>query len=624
MDYKKTKEKTKVMSLINNTYKNFKVNFWAFTYFEMCYRILTAFIFGPIIFFILKYFMKAEGFFSLTNKDFITFGLSVKGIICIFVLLVMAFIMIFIEIGALTYIGVESHRGKKVKVIDSIFNMFGILKDTFDIGIIPLILITGVIGPLTGVGLCSSLIRDYSILPFITIELSKTILGKILLLLIGLVLIFLLLRWILSIPVVVIEKVKGKYAIKRSNQLYKKNKWVVLKSIILFEVVLIVFSIILISIFLFGGISIGEYILGPDSYLSKIVLGILLVLFFIVFVIMTILVTPLFVSFLVELYYNIRKENVKEREFKTFKDYKNNSLYNFSKIGSKWFVFVLIICFVIYSGTIAYGTVFNRVINDKVQITAHRGASKNAPENTLAAIDEAIKQGANFAEIDVQTTKDGETILLHDNTFKRTAGVNMAPKDLTLKQIKELDNGSFFSSKYKGEKVPTLGEVLKEAKGKIKLNIELKPKGNLDKLPENVNKLIEENGMENEVIISSNNFSALQEMKKINPKIKVGYIVLAAFGDFENLSVDFFSMEQSLINSQTVYALHAIGKEVHAFTINDEESAEKMLRLGVDNIITDNVKLIKETESEMKEEKSYDYVTFYYESIISLINFAKI
>lgn len=624
MKSKNTKEKINVLSLINDTYKNFKINFWACTYFEMCYRILTAFIFAPIIYFILKYFMKIEGFFSLTNKDFITFGLSIKGLICIFLLLIMAFGMIFIEIGALTYIGVESHRGNKVKVIDSIFNVFGILKNIIDVGIIPLILITGVIGPLTGVGLCSSLIRDYSIPPFITIELKKTLLGKGLLVLIGLTLIFLLLRWILSIPIVVIEKVKGKDAIKRSNKLYKKNKWLILKSILLFEIVLILVSIIIVSIFLFGGISIGEYILGPESYASKMVLGFLLILFFIIFVIITILITPLFVSFLVELYYNIQKDNVEERVFKTFEDYKKNSLYNFSKIGSTWFVFVLIICFTIYSGTIAYGTVFNRVINDKAQITAHRGASKDAPENTLSAINEAIKQGANFAEIDVQTTKDGKTILLHDNTFKRTSGVHKAPKDLTLAQIKELDNGSFFSSKYKGEKVPTLDEVLKKSKGKIKLNIELKPKGKDDKLVENVNKIIEENHMDNDVIISSNNFNSLQEMKKINPKIKVGYIVLAAFGDFENLNVDFFSMEQSLINSKTVYALHAIGKEVHAFTINDKESAEKMLRLGVDNIITDNVKLIKDTEKEMKEEKHYDYVTFYYESIISIINYTKI
>lgn len=624
MKNSRTKQKTVILSLIKNTYKNFKFNFFACTYFEMCYRILTAFIFAPIIFLIFKYFIGAEGMFTLTNKDFITFGLSPEGVICILILLILAFCMIFIEIGVLTYIGAESHRGKKIKVVDGIFNAFGILKDTLNIGLIPLILITGVIGPLTGVGLCSSLIRDYSIPPFITIELSKTFWGKALLVLIVIVLVLLLLRWILAIPIVVIEKVNGKEAVSKSNKIYKKNKWTLLRGVILWEIIFVLLVSITISIFLGAGIGIGGYIFSPNAIESKIFLGALLLIFYIGFIIVSLLITPLFVSFLVELYYALRDNTVEEREFKSYEDYKNNVLYKASKKGSKIFVFILIIFFIGYSSLVGYRVIFDRVINDKVQVTAHRGASSIAPENTLSAIKEAAKQGANYAEIDVQTTKDNETILLHDNTFRRTAGVNKTPREMTLKEIKELDNGSFFSKDYKGEKVPTLDEILKEAKGKIKLNIELKPKGKDDPLAKNVNKLIVENGMEHDVVVSSNNFNVLQEMKRINPNIKVGYIVIAAVGDFEKLNVDFFCLEESLVNTKTVYALHALGKEVYVFTINDRESAEKMMYLGVDNIITDNVPMILDVKREMETEKQYDYVTFYYESILSIINYAKI
>lgn len=624
MKNSRTKQKTVILSLIKNTYKNFKFNFFACIYFEMCYRILTAFIFAPIIFLIFKYFIGAEGMFTLTNKDFITFGLSPEGVICILILLILAFCMIFIEIGVLTYIGAESHRGKKIKVVDGIFNAFGILKDTLNIGLIPLILITGVIGPLTGVGLCSSLIRDYSIPPFITIELSKTFWGKALLVLIVIVLVLLLLRWILAIPIVVIEKVNGKEAVSKSNKIYKKNKWTLLRGVILWEIIFVLLVSITISIFLGAGIGIGGYIFSPNAIESKIFLGALLLIFYIGFIIVSLLITPLFVSFLVELYYALRDNTVEEREFKSYEDYKNNVLYKASKKGSKIFVFILIIFFIGYSSLVGYRVIFDRVINDKVQVTAHRGASSIAPENTLSAIKEAAKQGANYAEIDVQTTKDNETILLHDNTFRRTAGVNKTPREMTLKEIKELDNGSFFSKDYKGEKVPTLDEILKEAKGKIKLNIELKPKGKDDPLAKNVNKLIVENGMEHDVVVSSNNFNVLQEMKRINPNIKVGYIVIAAVGDFEKLNVDFFCLEESLVNTKTVYALHALGKEVYVFTINDRESAEKMMYLGVDNIITDNVPMILDVKREMETEKQYDYVTFYYESILSIINYAKI
>lgn len=625
MKNSRAKQKTVMLSLIKNTYKNFKFNFFACTYFEMCYRILTAFIFAPIIFLIFKYFIGTEGMVTLTNKDFITFGLSPEGIICILILLILAFCMIFIEIGALTYIGAESHRGKKVKIVDGIFNVFGILKDTLNIGLIPLILITGVIGPLTGVGLCSSLIRNYSIPPFITIELSKTLWGKALLGLIVIVLVLLLLRWILAIPIVVIEKVKGKEAVRRSNKIYKKNKWNLLRGVILWEIVFALLVSIAISVFLGAGIGIGGYIFSPNAIESKIFLGALLVIFYVGFTIVSLLITPLFVSFLVELYYALRDDTVEEeREFKSYEDYKSNILYKLSKKGSKIFVFILIILFIGYSGLVGYRVIFDRVINDRVEVTAHRGASTVAPENTLSAIKEAAKQGANYAEIDVQTTEDNETILLHDNTFRRTAGVNKTPREMTLKEIKELDNGSFFSKDYKGEKIPTLDEALKEAKGKIKLNIELKPKGKDDPLAKNVNKLIIENGMEHDVIISSNNFNILQKMKKINPNIQVGYIVLAAVGDFEKLNVDFFCLEASLVNAKTVYALHALGKEVDVFTINDRERAEKMMYLGVDNIITDDVPMILDVKKEMDKEEHYDYVTFYYESILSIINYAKI
>ena len=130
--------------------------------------------------------------------------------------------------------------------------------------------------------------------------------------------------------------------------------------------------------------------------------------------------------------------------------------------------------------------------------------------------------------------------------------------------------------------------------------------------------------MEDEVVISSNNFEALQEMKNINPKLKVGYIVIAAIGEFEKLNVDFFSLESSLLNPKTVYALHALGKEVHVFTIDNRELAEKMIYLGVDNIITDDVPMIEDVKKEFKEEDKHNYVSFFYESVLNIIKYAKI
>ena len=100
-----------------------------------------------------------------------------------------------------------------------------------------------------------------------------------------------------------------------------------------------------------------------------------------------------------------------------------------------------------------------------------------APENTVSALKSSIECGADFAEIDVQETKDGKLILLHDNSLKRTAGVQKNVWDMTLAQIRKLDAGTSFHKRFRGEKIPTLEEVLEFFKGKLDLNIEIKYNG---------------------------------------------------------------------------------------------------------------------------------------------------
>ena len=94
------------------------------------------------------------------------------------------------------------------------------------------------------------------------------------------------------------------------------------------------------------------------------------------------------------------------------------------------------------------------------EIIAHRGASADAPENTLAAIQRAWQQGADAAEIDVMLTADGKLVAIHDETTRRTGGVEWAVMDRTLAQLKTLDVGSWKSPQFAGERIPTLAEVL--------------------------------------------------------------------------------------------------------------------------------------------------------------------
>ncbi|MGD8362709.1 MAG: glycerophosphodiester phosphodiesterase family protein, partial [Gemmatimonadota bacterium] len=111
---------------------------------------------------------------------------------------------------------------------------------------------------------------------------------------------------------------------------------------------------------------------------------------------------------------------------------------------------------------------------DAVSITAHRGSSRTAPENTLSALRQAMEDGADYAEIDVQTTGDDQVVIMHDRDFMRVAGDPRRLEDLTLEDAQRIDVGSWFHPDFGRERIPTLSEAITLVRGKMRLNIELK------------------------------------------------------------------------------------------------------------------------------------------------------
>lgn len=229
-----------------------------------------------------------------------------------------------------------------------------------------------------------------------------------------------------------------------------------------------------------------------------------------------------------------------------------------------------------------------------IRVSSHRGNSQVSPENTLPALENAIIARSDYAEIDIRETKDGEIILLHDNNLQRTAGINKKISNLTYRQIRLLDAGSWFGAEFRNTKIPTLKEAFTLCKGKIKLNIEMKP-GSSDRIEEKVVKLIEEYNFEHQCQISSWDYDVLKKIKKLNSEIKTGLILSAVYGDFCNHEyVDFFSIRSGFITNNIVKKAHMAGKEVQAWTVNTPNDIERMKALGVDCIITNNPTMAKE------------------------------
>ena len=245
---------------------------------------------------------------------------------------------------------------------------------------------------------------------------------------------------------------------------------------------------------------------------------------------------------------------------------------------------------------------FNKNPFDKIAIfhettiTAHRGAATEAPENTLAAFKRAMDDMADYIELDVQLTADDEVVVMHDASAARTTGVDRKISEMTLEEVKQLDAGSSYSAEYAGEQVPTLEEVFQLTDGKIRINIELKTTASSVKLAEKVIELIHQYNMEDKCVITSFDYYALKYAKHYDTKIQTGYILSVAYGDYFNIpDIDFFSMNASFLSKRTVDAIHQSGKQVFAWTVNNEVSIKNLTNKGVDNIITDNPVLARET-----------------------------
>lgn len=226
-------------------------------------------------------------------------------------------------------------------------------------------------------------------------------------------------------------------------------------------------------------------------------------------------------------------------------------------------------------------------MGDNTIVMAHRGASKDAPENTIPAFEKAVEMKADFIELDVQETSDGAVVVTHDVNTKRVTGYNEFVWNMTLDEIKQLDAAHYFGG-YENVEIPTLSEVFDAVGGKIKFNIELKYNRHTQNLAKSVADIITQYGLENDCVITSSKKEALKDMKEVMPDIPCGYILSVSIGKYYDLDyADFFSLDLNYVTKKSLSNCHKVGKPVNAWTVNDTDSMEKMIALGVDSIITD-------------------------------------
>lgn len=235
---------------------------------------------------------------------------------------------------------------------------------------------------------------------------------------------------------------------------------------------------------------------------------------------------------------------------------------------------------------------------------AHRGASSLAPENTIAAFDKALEIGADGIELDVQLSKDGVPVIMHDESLNRTTDGDGNITDFTLDELKVLDAGSWFAPLFSRAKIPTLDEVLSRYHGKnLLINIELKnalvPYPGLE---EKVLSCVTSYNLEEKVIISSFNHESLLRCRELNHLVRTGMLYLEELKEPWNKVKELgcYSAHPLFFYLQFPDVIEGYVKNnipLYPWTVNDPEMMDSLVKAGIEAIITDYpqelVKIIK-------------------------------
>ncbi|MEU1475014.1 glycerophosphodiester phosphodiesterase family protein [Streptomyces sp. NPDC005760] len=249
-------------------------------------------------------------------------------------------------------------------------------------------------------------------------------------------------------------------------------------------------------------------------------------------------------------------------------------------------------------------------------VIAHRGASAYAPENTLAAVDRAARLGAVWVENDVQRTRDGKLVVLHDDSLARTTDVEQvfpgrAPwkvKDFTAAEVARLDAGSWFGASYAGARVPTLKQYLDRVDlHRQKLLLELKNPELYPGIERETLKLLSNEGWLDQahrgrLVVQSFSAASLRTVHDLKPGVKTGFLGtpsmadLHAYADFtDQINPSHTSLSRAYVSAvQAFTGPHGKPLEVCTWTVNTADAARRVAGYGVDGIITNKPDVVRD------------------------------
>jgi glycerophosphoryl diester phosphodiesterase len=543
----------------------------------------------PIVTLLLRLAAARRGSAVLTDEEILWFFLSPLGIPATVSVGAVALWLVFVQHGAILAIARADSAGKRVTAwrAYAVVARRGVTVLRLAAGLILRLLLLS--APFVGAMAAAylALLTSYDINYYLSVQppafwvagALNALLAVALLVTVG----FALLRWLFALPVLLFERTGVRAALHRSVTLTAGRRraiavWVVGWAAVSFAVTSV----------LTGAVGAFGRLLVPAGSGSLAVVALAVGVVFAVAVLLNLVISVVVASLLgvlVErLYVGCGGADLPPTVLEAQPD--ERAVVPTGRVARRVFPAALAAALVVVAAGTAWLATTVRV-EDTTEITAHRGSSAHAPENTLAAVEQAIAGGADWVEIDVQELADGTVVVVHDRDLKRLGGVDLRVAGSTYEELRDVDVGSWFAPEYADQRIPTLAQVLALCRGRAGVNIELKYYGSLGTLAERVIRIVEQEGMASEVVLMSLNHEAVRQAKALRPEWTIGILTAVALGNVARLETDFLAVSASLATRAFIRAAHRRGRAVHVWTVNDPLQMSVLMSRGVDNIITD-------------------------------------
>ena len=589
--------------------KRLTLNISTLLQFEGIFKLLTIVILVPVFTGFIRLTMWMTGYSYLTAENIIRYLTHPLFLIPAFLLILLAILYIYMDMSAVTFNLHKSYYGSKTDIYHTLLyalRQAGILlshRRQWGVGSVILIMLPVFGIPLLPALMGNMLVREVLVKKLVS---SPYILAAFLAAL--LLILFLFFYWMYVCQIQLLEKCSSREAMRRSVKLGKGHHFQDYLVFLLVQISCYLIYAVLLAVAMLTTMGL-EKLFTPINLINPFSTSIMLTITTVAMMFLLSFSAPGSCMCIASLYYFHKVQDSGNTECIPDENavscsFQSALVHRISRYAAVfgWLILTIsiVICgvyvFMVYRGR------FNPNIEylHKLEVTAHRGASRYYPENTMAAFRGAVEQEADWIELDIHQSRDGQLFVMHDSSLYRTTGMRAMAWDLDWEDISRLDAGSRFHSVYGGEPVPLLSEVIDFAvENHVRLNIEIKPSRYEEGMEKRLVALLQEKNFINDCVVTSQKYSAIQKVKECDESITTVYVMGYAYGRIDMLSAaDNFSVSMSSVTNRLVSRIHNAGKQIYVWTVNRRHNVEEMIQKNVDNIITDDVPLAKKIVGE--------------------------